>query len=120
MSYVVSASCSILCGESVVQYPPLLEQRIHQLSTITKDVSPCVDRGMTVTAGSVKLEKNESNLIGISIGGGGKYCPCLYVVQVRGGGWFLLCGVVGGWSCGMCLGGAVGACLGEGWWWVGL
>lgn len=39
-------------------------------------------RGMTVTSGSVILEKNDSNLIGISIGGGAKYCPCLYVVQV--------------------------------------
>ncbi|XP_042207488.1 PRKCA-binding protein-like isoform X3 [Homarus americanus] len=38
--------------------------------------------GMTVTSGSVTLEKNDSNLIGISIGGGAKYCPCLYVVQV--------------------------------------
>ncbi|XP_069193239.1 PRKCA-binding protein isoform X1 [Procambarus clarkii] len=38
--------------------------------------------GMTITSGSVSLEKNDSNLIGISIGGGAKYCPCLYVVQV--------------------------------------
>ncbi|CAL4079204.1 unnamed protein product, partial [Meganyctiphanes norvegica] len=38
--------------------------------------------GMTITSGSVTLEKDESNLIGISIGGGAKYCPCLYVVQV--------------------------------------
>ncbi|XP_069954562.1 PRKCA-binding protein isoform X3 [Cherax quadricarinatus] len=38
--------------------------------------------GMTITSGSVTLEKNDSNLIGISIGGGAKYCPCLYVVQV--------------------------------------
>ncbi|XP_069986823.1 PRKCA-binding protein isoform X1 [Penaeus vannamei] len=38
--------------------------------------------GMTVTSGSVNLEKDDSNLIGISIGGGAKYCPCLYVVQV--------------------------------------
>lgn len=37
---------------------------------------------MTVTSGSVNLEKDDSNLIGISIGGGAKYCPCLYVVQV--------------------------------------
>ncbi|KAK8404542.1 hypothetical protein O3P69_007654 [Scylla paramamosain] len=32
--------------------------------------------------GTVTLEKNDSNLIGISIGGGAKLCPCLYVVQV--------------------------------------
>ncbi|KAK3857110.1 hypothetical protein Pcinc_019056 [Petrolisthes cinctipes] len=38
--------------------------------------------GMTITSGSVTLEKNDSNLIGISIGGGAKFCPCLYVVQV--------------------------------------
>ncbi|KAL7643359.1 UNVERIFIED_CONTAM: hypothetical protein RMT77_006651 [Armadillidium vulgare] len=38
--------------------------------------------GMTVSSGSVTLEKDGSNLIGISIGGGAKYCPCLYVVQV--------------------------------------
>merc|ERR1719187_81509 len=38
--------------------------------------------GMTVTGGSVTLAKDDGNLIGISIGGGAKYCPCLYVVQV--------------------------------------
>ncbi|XP_043242987.1 PRKCA-binding protein-like isoform X2 [Amphibalanus amphitrite] len=38
--------------------------------------------GMTLTTGSVTLNKDESNLIGISIGGGAPLCPCLYVVQV--------------------------------------
>lgn len=38
--------------------------------------------GMRVTSGSVTLQKNAKNLIGISIGGGAPYCPCLYVVQV--------------------------------------
>ncbi|XP_075725492.1 protein interacting with PRKCA 1 isoform X3 [Rhipicephalus microplus] len=38
--------------------------------------------GMTVTSGSVVIQKDESNLIGISIGGGAPLCPCLYVVQV--------------------------------------
>ena len=38
---------------------------------------------MTITSGSVTLEKDDSNLIGISIGGGAPYCPCLYIVQVR-------------------------------------
>ncbi|CAG2104619.1 unnamed protein product [Medioppia subpectinata] len=38
--------------------------------------------GMTVTSGSVVIKKDESNLIGISIGGGAPHCPCLYVVQV--------------------------------------
>ena len=38
---------------------------------------------MTVTSGKVTIKKDESNLIGISIGGGAPLCPCLYVVQVR-------------------------------------
>ncbi|VDM04489.1 unnamed protein product [Schistocephalus solidus] len=37
---------------------------------------------MTVTSGSVTLKKDPQNLVGISIGGGAPYCPCLYVVQV--------------------------------------
>ena len=39
-------------------------------------------RGMTVTGGSVSIVKDDSNLIGISIGGGAPMCPCLYIVQV--------------------------------------
>ena len=39
-------------------------------------------RGMTVTSGVVTIKKDDSNLIGISIGGGAPLCPCLYVVQV--------------------------------------
>lgn len=38
--------------------------------------------GMTVTSGQVKLDKDASNLIGISIGGGSPICPCLYIIQV--------------------------------------
>ena len=38
--------------------------------------------GMTTVSGTVGLEKNEKNVIGISIGGGAPLCPCLYVVQV--------------------------------------
>lgn len=38
--------------------------------------------GMTITTGSVVLEKDSTNLIGISIGGGAPYCPCLYIVQI--------------------------------------
>lgn len=38
--------------------------------------------GMTITTGSIRLEKDNSNLVGISIGGGAPYCPCLYIVQV--------------------------------------
>lgn len=37
---------------------------------------------MTVSSGSVIIKKDDSNLIGISIGGGAPYCPCLYIVQV--------------------------------------
>lgn len=37
---------------------------------------------MTITSGSVVLKKDAKNLVGISIGGGAPYCPCLYVVQV--------------------------------------
>ena len=37
---------------------------------------------MTVTSGSLNLKKDSQNLIGISIGGGAPYCPCLYVVQI--------------------------------------
>ena len=42
----------------------------------------CAFRGMKLTTGSVTLAKGDDNLIGISIGGGAPYCPCLYVVQV--------------------------------------
>lgn len=38
--------------------------------------------GMTVNSGQVKITKDNSNLIGISIGGGAPHCPCLYVIQV--------------------------------------
>ncbi|KAA3674729.1 uncharacterized protein DEA37_0006269 [Paragonimus westermani] len=37
---------------------------------------------MTVTSGCVTLKKDAQNLVGISIGGGSPYCPCLYIVQV--------------------------------------
>lgn len=38
--------------------------------------------------GKVTLQKDAQNLIGISIGGGAQYCPCLYIVQVLGApGW---------------------------------
>lgn len=37
---------------------------------------------MTVTSGSVALQKDGQNLIGISIGGGAPLCPCLYIVQI--------------------------------------
>lgn len=37
---------------------------------------------MTISSRSVVIEKDSSNLIGISIGGGAPLCPCLYIVQV--------------------------------------
>lgn len=42
---------------------------------------------MIVTSGKVVIKKDQTNLIGISIGGGAPYCPCLYIVQVK----FLIC-----------------------------
>ena len=39
-------------------------------------------RGMMVTSGCVTIVKDDTNLIGISIGGGAPMCPCLYIVQV--------------------------------------
>ena len=55
--------CLVMCHVSVVIY-----------------LSDC--RGMTVTGGCVTINKDDSNLIGISIGGGAPMCPCLYIVQV--------------------------------------
>lgn len=46
------------------------------------NISMFLSRGMTVTSGSVIIKKDQTNLIGISIGGGAPYCPCLYIVQV--------------------------------------
>lgn len=39
-------------------------------------------RGIPTVPGTVTLKKDVNNLIGISIGGGAQYCPCLYIVQV--------------------------------------
>lgn len=38
--------------------------------------------GMTITSGNCTLKKDDTNLVGISIGGGAPLCPCLYIVQV--------------------------------------
>jgi hypothetical protein len=38
--------------------------------------------GLTITSGTCTLKKDSQNLVGISIGGGAPYCPCLYVVQI--------------------------------------
>lgn len=42
----------------------------------------CHYRGIPTVPGTVTLKKDSQNLIGISIGGGAQYCPCLYIVQV--------------------------------------
>ncbi|XP_041473943.1 PRKCA-binding protein-like isoform X2 [Lytechinus variegatus] len=43
----------------------------------------CEDKlGMEAIPGTVHLEKDSQNLVGISIGGGAPLCPCLYIVQV--------------------------------------
>lgn len=47
-----------------------------------KKINHFLFRGMTVSSGHVVIKKDNSNMIGISIGGGGPYCPCLYIVQV--------------------------------------
>uniref|UniRef100_UPI00358DE110 PRKCA-binding protein n=1 Tax=Myxine glutinosa TaxID=7769 RepID=UPI00358DE110 len=38
--------------------------------------------GIPIVPGTVVLQKDPQNMIGISIGGGAPVCPCLYVVQV--------------------------------------
>lgn len=40
---------------------------------------------MHISSGSVRIKKDDGNLIGISIGGGAPNCPCLYIVQVFDG-----------------------------------
>lgn len=38
--------------------------------------------GMRIQSETIELTKDEKGVVGISIGGGGPYCPCVYVVQV--------------------------------------
>uniref|UniRef100_A0A1B6EF66 PDZ domain-containing protein n=1 Tax=Clastoptera arizonana TaxID=38151 RepID=A0A1B6EF66_9HEMI len=61
------------------QYSPL---QIEMSSTSRQDGIFEDKMGMTVTSGVVTIKKDNSNLIGISIGGGAPLCPCLYIVQV--------------------------------------
>lgn len=43
-----------------------------------------VFRGMKVTSGIVTINKDpKTNRIGITIGGGPPYCPCIYITQVH-------------------------------------
>lgn len=38
--------------------------------------------GMSVTGDVTEIMKDATGVIGVSIGGGAPYCPCIYVVQV--------------------------------------
>lgn len=69
----------------MIQYPtfdPYLLDMYN--SSMYSDFLACDEDklGMTVTSGQVKIDKDPSNLIGISIGGGAPHCPCLYVIQI--------------------------------------
>lgn len=49
---------------------------------MTINCANLADSGIPTVPGTVSLKKDGNNLIGISIGGGAQYCPCLYIVQV--------------------------------------
>uniref|UniRef100_A0AAY4C8J7 PRKCA-binding protein n=1 Tax=Denticeps clupeoides TaxID=299321 RepID=A0AAY4C8J7_9TELE len=54
---------------------------IHNIcNRIIRGVFRC--SGIPTVPGTVTLTKDAQNLVGISIGGGAQYCPCLYIVQV--------------------------------------
>ncbi|TMW50574.1 hypothetical protein DOY81_004309 [Sarcophaga bullata] len=56
-----------------------------RFSEIAKQKFELERLGMTVSTKSVVIVKDDTNLIGISIGGGAPLCPCLYIVQVFDG-----------------------------------
>ncbi|XP_067205782.1 PRKCA-binding protein isoform X2 [Linepithema humile] len=63
----------------------MMEDRIPDIELVTQD--QCTQQlskqmGMTITSGNVVIQKDASNLIGISIGGGAPLCLCLYIVQI--------------------------------------
>ncbi|XP_014238639.1 PRKCA-binding protein isoform X2 [Trichogramma pretiosum] len=64
----------------------MIEDRIPDIDLVAQDESPFFfqqdQMGMAITSGNVVIDKDNSNLIGISIGGGFPFCPCLYIVQV--------------------------------------
>ncbi|KAG5321498.1 PICK1 protein, partial [Acromyrmex heyeri] len=63
----------------------MMEDRMPDIELVTQDqyIQPqLVNLGMTITSGNVVIQKDTSNLIGISIGGGAPLCPCLYIVQI--------------------------------------
>ncbi|XP_050466748.1 PRKCA-binding protein isoform X3 [Cataglyphis hispanica] len=64
----------------------MMEDRIPDIELVAQDQciqqKPINQMGMTITSGNVMIQKDASNLIGISIGGGAPLCPCLYIVQI--------------------------------------
>ncbi|KAL6444397.1 hypothetical protein ACFW04_001927 [Cataglyphis niger] len=64
----------------------MMEDRIPDIELVAQDQciqqKPINQTGMTITSGNVMIQKDASNLIGISIGGGAPLCPCLYIVQI--------------------------------------
>ncbi|KAL0992958.1 hypothetical protein UPYG_G00101480 [Umbra pygmaea] len=79
-------------NKRVLQMPEVTND-IVLLSTVSRILSPVMftdmdyeleeDKlGIPTVPGTVSLKKDAQNLIGISIGGGAQYCPCLYIVQV--------------------------------------
>uniref|UniRef100_A0A8D1KLA1 PRKCA-binding protein n=1 Tax=Sus scrofa TaxID=9823 RepID=A0A8D1KLA1_PIG len=70
--------------------PPALpswavSQPTETLGTMFADLDYDIEEdklGIPTVPGKVTLQKDAQNLIGISIGGGAQYCPCLYIVQV--------------------------------------
>ncbi|VCW67078.1 unnamed protein product, partial [Gulo gulo] len=62
-----------------------VRQPTSTLGTMFADLDYDIEEdklGIPTVPGKVTLQKDAQNLIGISIGGGAQYCPCLYIVQV--------------------------------------
>ncbi|KAK2544130.1 Pick1 [Columba livia] len=58
--------------------------RLHLTKAMFADLDYDIEEdklGIPTVPGTVTLKKDSQNLIGISIGGGAQYCPCLYIVQ---------------------------------------
>uniref|UniRef100_A0A3B4D4J5 PRKCA-binding protein n=1 Tax=Pygocentrus nattereri TaxID=42514 RepID=A0A3B4D4J5_PYGNA len=60
----------------------LQERKQHYCFGFSAPLSKTIVIGIPIVPGTVTLKKDAQNLIGISIGGGAQYCPCLYIVQV--------------------------------------
>lgn len=70
-------------SESILAYDFHIASMMYE-SGLYSDMFPFEEDklGITTTSGQVKIDKDNSNLIGISIGGGAPNCPCLYVIQI--------------------------------------